>query len=155
MGMGDRGGGIVPRVSVKVEGGPELIAKLRKMGVDVDQVLEAAATAGAQMIAETANGKAPRRLIRTETAERRAGRVTVDVGMPDEVWYWRYLETGAGPHGITGSPLMFEGDQGTIVTGAVSHPGMAARPFLRPAFDAEKDNAADETGKVIKKQALR
>jgi len=144
----------MPRVKVEVEGGPELIAKLKKLGVDVEQVLEAAATAGAQMIAEMANAKAPRRLIKTETAERRPGQVTVDVGMPDEVWYWRYLETGAGPHNITGDPLVFEGDQGTIVTWAVGHPGMAARPFLRPAFDSQKKNAAEEAGAVIKKRAL-
>lgn len=143
------------RVSVKIEGGPELIKKLEQMGVDVDRVVEAAATAGAQVIADDANPRAPEPLIATETSERGRGHATVDIGPPDEKWDWKFLETGAQPHTITGSPLVFMGREGLVRVFGVSHPGMAARPFLRPAFDSKKDAATDEVGSVIKKRALR
>lgn len=143
------------RVTVRVEGSEELIKKLMAVGADVGKILEAAATAGAAVIANEANTLAPRPIIRSETVERSSARVTVDTGPPDEVWFWRFLETGAQPHKITGNPLVFEGRAGVVVTGAVDHPGMAARPFLRPAFDGQKDNARDEVGSVIKARALR
>jgi len=138
------------RITAKVEGGEALIAKLQKMGVDVERLLETAAQAGATVIADEASSLAPSPDVRVETAERERGRVTVDIGPPDEKWHWRFVETGAGRHGITGSPLVFEGSEGTVVTFGVDHPGMAARPFLRPALDKEKDAARDEVGSTLK-----
>lgn len=142
------------RVSVKIEGGEELVKKLKRMGVDVGRVLESAATAGAEIIAQDASGRAPRPLIRTETAERKGNSATVDIGPLDEVWYWRYLETGAQAHTIQGNPLVFEGEAGLVVAWSVGHPGMAARPFLRPAFDGKQGQATDEFGNTIKKRVL-
>jgi len=134
--------------NVTIKGGERLLARLERLGVDVNQALEAAAVAGAMVIANGANPRAPAPLIDVEVVERGKGRVTVDVGPPDEKWYWRFKETGAAAHEITGSPLVFEGDEGLIITAQVQHKGMAADPFLRPAFDEEKDWA---TGAVAKR----
>lgn len=141
-------------VVVSVEGADELIALLRRLGVRVDQVLEAAAQAGGQEFLDDANRRAPAPLLEMETTERKRGWATVDVGPPEEKWYWRFVETGAQPHTITGEPLVFEGESGLVVTGRVGHPGMAARPFLRPAFDGRQKQARDKTGGVIKREAL-
>lgn len=141
-----------PRITVKIEGADELIKKLRRLGVDTSQILEAAATIGAQVLADDANARAPEPKIAMETVEAKKTSVMVDIGPLDEVWWWRFLETGAQPHTITGNPLVFEveGDE-TIQTGLVQHPGMAARPFLRPAFDGKHPKATDAFGKVMKK----
>jgi len=143
------------RVNVQIEGGEELLAALRKMGPSAEQALEDAVLAGAQEIVEAANPRAPEPLIRAEVTDTSKGKVEASVGMPDEKWYWRYLETGATSHEITGQPIAFEGERGLVVTGGVHHPGMAARPFLRPAFDSKQDAAKDRTGEVLRKAIER
>lgn len=134
-----------------VEGGEELLEKLDKMGVDVSRVLEVAAQAGADVFVNLANPLAPDSLIDQDTVERKRNRVEVDVGPPDEKWYWRFLETGATRHEITGNPLAFVIDGELIVIGGVDHPGMPARPFMRPAFDQGKGRATDAVGDRIRK----
>ena len=91
------------RVTAKVEGGEELLRRLEKMGLDVTQVLAAAAQAGAQVIADTANGLAPSPnvLIEGNTKASSKNKVTLDIGPSEEKWYWRFLETGAVGHGIS------------------------------------------------------
>lgn len=143
------------RVSVKIEGADKLLRALKKRRVDVAAVLEKAATAGAEVLAAAANPNAPEALIETETTSAEPGRVTVAVGPPAEKWYWRFVETGAQHHPI-GGPLAiwFEQEQRLVVVGGAQHPGMAARPFLRPAFDEKggKDGAAQaEVGDVLRR----
>ena len=43
------------------------------------------------------------------------------------------------------------GDKGKVVTGRVAHPGMAARPFMRPGFDSAKGAAEKAMGAVYRK----
>ncbi len=143
------------RVTAKIEGGAELVRRLEKMGLDVRQVVEAAAQAGAQVIADAANGlaPAPRVLVEADAKARKPGRVTMSVGPDKEKWYWMFLETGATEHPITPrrkKALAFDVDGERVMAWAVKHPGMAARPFLRPAFDAEQANAKDMVGEHIK-----
>lgn len=143
------------RVTAKVEGGEELLRRLEKMGLDVTHVLAAAAQAGAQLIADTANGLAPSPnvLIEGDTKASSKNKVTLDIGPSEEKWYWRFLETGAVGHGISPrskKALAFEVDGERVLAWAVQHPGMAAKPFLRPAFDKEKDNATKAVGENIK-----
>jgi HK97 gp10 family phage protein len=148
------------RVTATVEGADELIAALKQMRVDVDGLLAVAAQAGAQVIADAANPLAPRPVIDTEVAEQGKGRATVDVGFPKEKWFYKFFETGTKPHYIPG-PLTLKFDDGEVhVVGGANHPGMAARPFLRPAFDAQagagaNSPAAQATGDVIRKKALK
>lgn len=141
------------KVKVSIEGGDELLHRLQQMGVDVDAVLETAAVEGALVIARDASGRAPEPVIKTQISSHGKHGVTVDIGPPDGKWYWRFIETGAGPHAIKGKkgPLAFEGDQGLIVVGGVQHPGMEAHPFLRPAMDTKKDAARDTVGEHLRK----
>ena len=139
-------------ISVKVDGGEGLIRKLEAMGKNVSDELEPAALAGAGVIQIAANMRAPGPHVEMDVAERGDRRVSVDIGPDEAHWYYRFFETGAGPHEITGSPLVFPGREGTVVTGRVMHPGMAASPFLRPAMDEQKDNAVETYGKQIRKR---
>ncbi len=138
---------------MQIKGGEELLRKLRQLGVNVEDVLEVATLAGAQVIANAANPLAPEPLIEAQVTEKRKKSVTVDIGPPEKKWYWRFLETGATGHEITGHPLVFEGDEGLVVTGGVRHPGMAARPFLRPALDTKKSAAVGAVGDEIRRVA--
>lgn len=124
------------RTSVTIEGGDELLRKLREMGLDVSKALEAAARAGAQVIADAANPLAPEPVVVIETEKATKNRVTVNVGIPDKKWYLKFFETGVQTHEIPG-PLTLEWEGEVHVVGGATHPGMAARPFLRPAYDTK------------------
>jgi HK97 gp10 family phage protein len=135
------------RVTAVIEGGEELMAKLQQLGLNVSQALEVAAHAGAAVIVQGANEGAPAPLIMAQTKERTKNRVSVDVGPPEEKWYWRFLEKGAQPHEIKGTPYVaFKGDEGLVITGSVNHPGTGARPFMRPAFDSRSGDATEAVG---------
>ena len=61
------------------------------------------------------------------------------------------FELGVEPHVIQprrGKALRL--DNGRWVKGRVQHPGMAARPFLRPALDSTKREATEAALKVIR-----
>lgn len=128
-------------IAFEVENVEELARKLEALAMAVSKVLEPAVTAGAQVIHDAAEPRAPGPHIEVQTFKRSAWRVAVDVGVDKDHWHYAFKEYGAKPHTITGVPLMFEGDSGTVVTGDVSHPGMAAEPFLRPAVDEKMGEA--------------
>jgi HK97 gp10 family phage protein len=63
-------------------------------------------------------------------------------------FYALWIEfTGAMPHSITGKLSI----NGRIVS-SVSHPGMKAKPFMRPALDAKANDAIMAAGEYIKKR---
>lgn len=138
-------------IHVRVEGDKLLLAKLKQMGVNVDALLEAAVTAGAVIVEAAARVNAPGPEIEHETAVKTKRMVAVAVGPTKRRWYYRFMETGAGAHQITGNPwLVFDGDMGRVRVRSVQHPGMAARPFLRPAIDERQREAETAMGRVWK-----
>ena len=144
------------RVKVTIEGGDELLRKLRKKGIDVEKVLEIATIAGAKVIAAAANPLAPEPLIQEEVTDKHKGFVQVDVGPPKEKWRWQFLETGAQAHWQPrkGARLMIWPDYPGGEAGASRghmHPGMAARPFLRPGFDSSQGRAESAIGDGLRK----
>lgn len=138
-------------VSVKLEGGEELLSKLRAMDLNVKAELRAAVLAGADLIREAANGLAPGPHVEMRVASATATAAEVEIGPDAEHWYYRFFETGAAPHEITGNALLsFPGRDGTVVTHSVSHPGMGATPFLRPAQDANEGAATEKIGSTLR-----
>jgi len=138
------------RLSVTVEGGDEVIAALKRLGRNVDAEVGAAVEEGGEVIRQEANRLAPGPHVVMEVEEGK-GFASANIGPDEEHWYYRFFETGAGRHLITGTPLAFEGKRGMVVTGAVDHPGMAADPFLRPAFDGKQGEARDRVEARLKK----
>jgi HK97 gp10 family phage protein len=68
-----------------------------------------------------------------------------------DVYYAHFVEFGTARHTITGKdgrPLSF----GTTLTKSVDHPGAGARPFMRPALDAEQSAAIVATANYVKKR---
>lgn len=144
------------RIGVRIKGDKELAAKLRKLGINVQQVLEAATTAAAVVIENAAEPAAPGPNLDHVTSEKSAKRVTVQVGPDEAHWYYRFAEFGAKPHpeGKKG-PLAFVGENGPIVVGSVQHPGRSRAPFLRPAVDGHREEATAASGDVLRGAVLK
>lgn len=135
----------------KIEGADALVRALVKAGMDVGQALEAATQAGANLIQQAANGYAPEPLIATEVVKRKPLRVEIEIGPPDDKWQWRFVESGTQPHEIPG-PITVWYEGRVHLVGGAQHPGGAAQPFLRPAFDAQRKPAVTALGERIKRE---
>jgi HK97 gp10 family phage protein len=148
------------KITAKIEGDKELLEAFRRLKIDVAAVLEKAALAGAEEIRAAAQSKAPGPHIEIEIDEKQstANRRVAAIGPDKEHWFYQFFETGAGGHEIDGKTkkaLAFEGREGAIVRRVVKHPGIAAAPFMRPAFDSRKDTAVARAGEVLKKAIER
>ena len=135
----------------EIQGDKALMRELQRIVTSTEAVLGLAAEVGARVIDEAADAKAPGPHIETEVTERTRTRATRDIGPDQEHWYYSLLERGVRPHTIRGNPrLAFEGREGTVFPREVQHPGFAARPFLRPAYDEQRDDAVKRVGEALK-----
>lgn len=114
---------------VTVTGATEAVAAFRRLsGAVRGRLLAQAATAGALPILTAAQTKAPvrtgnlRRSLHTEVLDQSADQATVMVGT--DVDYARPVEEGTSRR--------------------------IAKPYLRPAFDTERENAIRETGDAFR-----
>lgn len=135
----------------ELEGDEELIKKFFSMEKEFAAgVLEEAAQAGAEVVKDEANRNAPGPHIDTDLNKKTRDYAKVDIGPKKEKWYYRFFETGTGPHEVTpknagGLELMYLGE---MIVRMITHPsGMAAQPFLRPAHDEKRGEAEEATGK--------
>ncbi len=142
------------QVAAKIEGGDKLLKELADLGGTVRSTARAAIRAGAKVMQaqaeQNAEALATRAGKHTQINVKSLARGTIQarVGPSKRRWYFKFFEEGVTGHEITGHPLVFEGDSGLVVIGGVNHPGMAARPWLRPAFDekqAEAVKAVEQT----------
>ena len=131
---------------IAVKGLRELAQALQTLPAKVEaNILRGALRAGAMRIRNIARQTsafrdrtgALRRSIRV-TVRRRGGRIIARVVAGNKrAWYAHIIERGAQAHAITGRLRI--GDQ--IITGTVQHPGVIARPFMRPAADTGAQQA--------------
>ena len=143
----------------KIEGGEQLLKELAELGGNVRSSARAAVRAGARVIQAQAEGNAQGigsgagKHTAIKVSQRVKGTIEAMIGPSKRKWFYRYFETGVTAHEITGAPLVFEGDEGDeglIITGGVHHPGMAANPWLRPAFDVKQEAAAAAVGESLR-----
>jgi|YNPBryulayer2012_1023412.scaffolds.fasta_scaffold00014_36 HK97 gp10 family phage protein len=138
------------KLHIQISGLDELYKKLELTKEEVNARKKAALDAGAKIVGYEADRLAPRPgSIKTKIDSEEA-----IIGFDKDKWYWRFFELGASPHEIEGDPLVFEGDAGLVITNKVNHPGMAARPFLRPALESQKDLVIRVMSEVIR-EALK
>ena len=150
-------------VSVKMEGMDELVKELQAAGANVVKSQRAALRAAAKVIGMDARARAPGPGIKWTVDRAPNGNIEATVGPDVAHWYYRFLETGVQPFEInfvtdqttrtsgggrairhkTGASTMKFGDQFAKV---VHRGGIPARPFLRPAFDTQKDAAVEAFG---------
>lgn len=138
------------KITVTLEGGDELVAALRELGMGVRAEVRRATVAGAEVIRDQARALAPGPHVEVEVVSATQNGAQVDIGPDQAHWYYRFFETGAAPHEIVGKPLLAL--EGGAVVRRVSHPGMAAAPFLRPAHDASQGEATDAMGAVLRQR---
>lgn len=145
-------------VDVNVEGLEDVLDQMRRCGLAVDDVIYFAAEDGAEIIANEVQKRAPKNgIIAIELKKTTLRQANVSIGVDKKQGYYQILETGAQPHEIKPEkkkamsfrdPFLSRlsgGDETAVVT-SVNHPGMAARPFMRPGIEAGKDQAIAAMG---------
>ncbi|MEM4234910.1 MAG: HK97 gp10 family phage protein [Candidatus Methanomethylicaceae archaeon] len=139
------------KLRFQVQGLDELYKNLEMTKDELLARKKSALEAGAKVVAQEADRLAPYSgRIKTQVDAEEAV-----IGFDKEKWYWRFFELGAQPHEIRGDPLVFEGDTGLVVTNLVNHPGMAARPFLRPALETQKNFVILVMSEIIREAVER
>jgi len=143
-------------VTAKVQGSETLLKELAALGGNVKSTARSAMRAGAKIIQVQAEsnaaslGQRAGKHTRIQATQRVRGVITMAVAPSKKKWWFRYFETGTTRHEITGAPLVFEGDAGLVIIGGVNHPGMAAKPWLRPAFDEKQNEAVAKVGDYLR-----
>ena len=141
---------------IEVRGDKELIAKLKRMNVNISDVLEDAVKAGATMVERDADRMAPGPFIDQATVVKTDTKVQINVGPDKEHWYYRFWEFGTQAHGPKRRQAMqiwYGGQVVAFTKGQV--PGVAAQPFLRPAYETNKQQAEMKIGDAIRIVVLR
>lgn len=120
-----------------------------------------AAWAGAGVIEEAAKRYAPGpHIIRVSVSESNSV-VEIAIGPDEDHWYYVFFETGVSAHEIPVAKnqgeviLHFQGSGGDVYVYKVSHPGMAAKPFMRPAVDTSREKAMRTVGQELLINILR
>jgi HK97 gp10 family phage protein len=134
---------------IKIEGVENVVAELKKRGMNVSRGLEAICTAGALVIESEAKGNVGGTIgeeMMHETTARTKTKVEVAVGPSKKAWFGKFVEFGTASHRVLpveSKALKFQGRYAA----RVAHPGGAARPFLRPALDTKKPQAEAAMGR--------
>ena len=116
------------------------------------EIMKEAVLLGAEIVKDEANPNAPGPHIEVAIDKVTETNATAKVGPDNEHWYYRFAELGATSHEISGAPLVFQGSEGLVVTGSVTHPGRAARPFLRPAMESKSQEVQQAMADVIEEE---
>lgn len=147
-------------VTANIEGLEELLQKLSDLGVNVRKTTTAATRWGAQAIQEQANANAqsisskPGKKVAMRVRFRKNGQYAVASIYPAkghaELRLVEYGTPAGNRWSIKGKPFTFYAGNKKIVTRMIKHPGTAARPWLRPAFDTQSDKAVDRYGELLR-----
>lgn len=147
--------------NIKITGGRELALALKQLPKQLEQnVMRQALRAGAKVIQDKAKELVPvhtgdlKKSLKLSTRSRK-GIVTVSVATRGKGAYIaRFIEFGTAPHlikGRNGGMLKFVARDGnTVETASVNHPGIKAKPFLRPSLDAKAKEAIIAVGEKIR-----
>lgn len=132
----------------RFKGGAELQRALNELPVKLERnVMRSALRAGAVVLRNEARKNVPeetgalKKSIKVSTRARK-GVVTATLKAGDEkAFYAHMLEYGTAPHDIAPkSKKALTLEDGGVVKHA-KHPGIAPRPFMRPALDEKTDEA--------------
>lgn len=153
-----KGAHVTAKLTIDPASWQELKRKLEALKNEIDKkpIQEEAVMAGAAVIRDEADVRAPGPHNVAEIVERKDLRdvVTAGVGPDKDHWHYRFSETGATPHEIkvAQGAIVFYGDQATPFIGksVQGAGGTVAKPFLRPAVENKGAAAIDAMGKVLR-----
>lgn len=141
-------------VKMSVVGGKELAARLASLGDHAPELMASALEAGALKIQNAAKQLAPKktrtlsRSITIEIVTGSGGRIEARIG--PSVEYGKYIEYGTGIYAEGGNgrqtPWVVKGAGGKFFTTQGAKP----RPYMRPAFDENRDAAIAEFKRVLR-----
>lgn len=141
--------------AIKIHGADQVARQLKAAGVDVSRGLEVVCSAGAEVVQKAIRARAPGNLAQgviRETTEKSKERVTVSTGPVNRQRHAHLIEYGVEPHETAPDDKDALAFDGHIVAWA-SHPGIVARPFVRPAADETRSSSraamGDAVGKII------
>lgn len=142
---------------VEIVGVEKVVAELRRRQLDVRAGVERICHAGATVVREAIETRAPGSIadeIVQETTGRRLSAVEVSVGPSVAAYIAKFLEFGTKPHRIPKARsrkrrkvLKFAGRYAAWA----NHPGARKRPFVRPGYEASKGGAQSAMGRETKK----
>jgi HK97 gp10 family phage protein len=135
-------------VGLEIENLDQILRAIDALGLAPKKVIEKATLAAAEVVRDEAENKLGRDGINKKVLRRKGDQVEVGVGPVKDKWYLRFYETGTQPHEITPKTAKALSISDEDMAARVSHPGMAAKPFLRPALDEKKGEAAKAAGKI-------
>ncbi|HBV97777.1 MAG: hypothetical protein JL50_02950 [Peptococcaceae bacterium BICA1-7] len=123
---------------VVISGERELFARLSQIGIELaGPAKKKALMAGAEIVKQEAEARAngdPGIAIKIEDS-------TALIGPDKRHWKWRFIEYGVGSHLIRPKrkEVLANKSAGEFFGEKVNHPGIAKKPFLRPALDENED----------------
>ena len=146
-----------------VLGPDELDRELRALGIRGAKKKKEVTLGAAKIIREAAVENAPqktgnlKREIITDVLFEDENSIAVGVGPRQQGWafYGLFLEFGADPHWIPrerGNIVLRIGRR--LIGATVRHPGLPERPWLRPAFDNNIDEALAEAARVAREEIV-
>lgn len=153
-------------VYAELEGTDELLQAIDLICGEAEKVLEEALWEGAEIIRRAADANEPNADIQKDFVDdyglrgvlTTGSRKTIGIGPSKDKWAYTYLETGTTTHEISPKnkealvlyPLAMK-----ITKETLTIPGLAAKPFLRPAFDANTQAATKKFGDVVWERFLQ
>jgi len=145
-------------VTLGLEGFEELARALEALPRRVGRAaMLRALRAGARPVVRAARTRVPVKtgalkkgiIVRAVRAERGSAEAAVKVGPARHLFYGHIVEFGSGPHKIAAKRARTLAIGPVVIGRVVQHPGAAARPFLRPAFEETKAEAARIAGERL------
>ena len=146
------------KVEGTVEGVEGLMKALSEQALNIKKTTKGAVRAGAKVIGAAAKANANR--ISSQKGNKvsvrvrqRQGFVVASIFPAKGHAELRVIELGskAGWRYARKGPFRFYAGRRLIVTHRIKHPGTAAKPWLRPAFDGSKDAATQAVGESLRK----
>lgn len=134
-------------MTVQIQGLDHVLAELERRGRNVSAELEDALVDGAEVIADAARGNARgaaesiARGMYVDARPAAARKALVVVGSRSPLGH--LYEFGVGPHETRPKRKRALRLADDWFASRVQHPGMAAHPWLRPAFDSQQRNAQE------------
>ena len=141
----------------------EFIRELKAVGLNVNSSLRSAMRQGMRIVQDTAESNAraitPHKATRMTAVSRvKEGRVTVTLEPAKKRFYLGIIESGAKPHVIRprkAQRLVFPVKMSArkkrkLVFKRISHPGIKARPWLTPAWEAKQHEAVAKVQSVLR-----
>jgi HK97 gp10 family phage protein len=145
----------------ELQGIDEILENIKLLGGDINEIIEDALTQGAEIIRTAADQNNPRADVQMELGDVKmrgvltgGKRLTISIGPSKDKWRYTFVETGTRAHEIgpkNMEALKLYQAEGIITKNTLEIPSIAAKPFLRPAFDENKDKVLEKFSEVVRK----